>query len=384
MQPTTIPPPRVPAVLPRAVGGPPPVLAAPRGWPVAPRGRAALLWGAVAFLAGQLALAAAIEWRLPQMRDPNYGRKEQRLLQRLGESPPPARAVVMLGSSRTMYGLRGQDAERALAGPGGAPLVYNFGLPGAGPLTELIVLRRLLRQGVRPDLLLVEVLAPVLAGQVRLNEVAQLEREPGRLWHADLPLAERYAPEAPLRDRWWAAEAVPCHSHRLAIVSVLSPDLLPLEQRLDGFQDIDDSGWTALPHVKREDERRRSATDRARAEYAHYLTGFRLGGPNPPALRELLDLCRHEGIPAVLVLMPEGGEFRDWYEPPAWAEVEGFLAQLRRDYGVDVVSARDWLSDEEFADLHHQFPEGAARFTERLTREVIAPRLAGCRPEGGR
>jgi hypothetical protein len=41
-----------------------------------------------------------------------------------------------------------------------------------------------------------------------------------------------------------------------------------------------------------------------------------------------------------------------------------------------VVRARDWVPDEEFADSHHQLPDGAGRFSGRLAREVIAPRLA--------
>ena len=157
-----------------------------------------------------------------------------------------------------------RDAERALGGPGGEPLVFNLGLPDAGPLTELLVLRRLLRQGVRPDLLLIEVLAPVLAGQVELIEVSQLATDPQRLWHADLSLARGYLPGAPLRAGWWKAEAVPCHNQRRAMLSALAPNLLPLDRRLDAFQEIDDSGWTALEHVKKEDGRRCRAANAGR------------------------------------------------------------------------------------------------------------------------
>src|SRR5438132_1317731 len=102
MQPTTTPPTHGPAALPSAFVEESLPVIEPRRRSIAARGRTALLWGAVAFLVGQLALAVAIEWRLPELRDPNYGRKERRLLQRLGQSPPP-RTVVMLGSSRTMY-----------------------------------------------------------------------------------------------------------------------------------------------------------------------------------------------------------------------------------------------------------------------------------------
>ena len=98
-------------------------------------------------------------------------------------------------------------------------------------------------------------------------------------------------------------------------------------------------------------------------------------GPSPLALRELLNLCREQDIPAVLVLLPEGNEFRSWYSDSAWSQIEDFLAELHHEFGVDVVNARDWLRDEEFIDAHHEFPEGGTRFSERLAREVIGPRL---------
>jgi hypothetical protein len=340
---------------------------------LADRGRAALLWGAAAFIIPQLALAVAIESRWPQLRDPHFALKERQLIQRLTASGSPPRTVIMLGSSRTVYALRGQEIEQALAGREGAPVVFNFGIPGAGPMTELLTLRRLLGHRIKPDLLLVEVLPPVLAGQVPLAEVGRLDA--GRLWYADLPLVERYLPELPSRADWWQGWPLPCHSHRLAILSALSPNLLPQEQHLDLFAAIDPSGWRPLPSPDHSSARRRYFTDRTHREYHYYLEGFRLGGPNPPAMRELLDVCRQQSIPVILVLMPEGSEFRSWYSPSCDLQMEEFLTELRREFGVAVVNAREWLPDEEFADSHHPFPEGATHFSERLAREVIQPRL---------
>jgi hypothetical protein len=342
---------------------------------MAARSRSALLWGVATFILSQLALAVAIEDWWPELRDPHHALKEQRLYQRLSASSSPPRTVVMLGSSRTINALRGQQVEQALSGPDGTPIVFNFGIPGAGPLTELLTLRRLLAHGIKPDLLLVEVLPALLAGQSQTAEVTRMDA--GRLWHDDLPLVERYLPNAGLRAGWWQSWPIPCHSHRFALLSAVSPGLLPLEQRLDWFQAIDDSGWCAPPNPDHSAARRRFATDRAHGEYSHYLDGFRLGGSSPLALRELLELCRQKSIPVVLVLMPEGSEFRSWYSTSTWEQVESHLTQLRRDFGVEVVNAREWLPDEEFADSHHQFPEGASRFSDRLAREVIGPRLHG-------
>jgi hypothetical protein len=345
--------------------------------PLAGAARAALLWGAVMFLLAQLGLALAIETHLPELREPYYAYKARRLRERLASTPAPRRTVVMLGSSRTVYALRGQFVEAQLAAQRQEPvIVYNFGLPGAGPLTQLITLRRLLAHGIRPDGLLLEVLPPVFAGHVPLAEVNRLL--PERLWREDLPVAEPYlAPDARLRSSWYLRWLLPAYTHRFAIMSKVAPALLPFQLRLDWFRDIDGCGWTLPPWRERTPERVQHAVERTRAEYLHYLKEFRLGGTSCAALRELLVLCRDEGIPTVLVVMPEGSEFQSWYPPGAWEQVEGYLAGLHRDHGVPIITARDWSRDDEFSDSHHLMPEGAKRFTIRLGREVIVPLLEG-------
>jgi hypothetical protein len=340
---------------------------------VACRGRATLLWGAAAFLLGQLALALAIEWRFSELRDPPYGYKERRLLRCLAAAAPSPRLVVMVGSSRTLNALDAEEAERALAGPDGTPLVFNFGIAGTGPVTQLLTLRRLLARGVRPDLLLVEVMPLLLAGQVPVADLTWLE--PGRLWYSDLALLERYRPGSGLRAGWWEGWPVPCHTHRFALVSALSPGLLPMPRRLDCFGAVDDLGWRPVSVPRGDPRVSHAATEHARQAYAEHLSGFRIGGPSTAALRELLEMCRAEGISAALVLMPEGSEFRSWYPQAARAQIDHFLDELRRDCGADVVDARLWLADEDFVDGHHAYPQGAARFSARLAREVIAPRL---------
>ena len=56
-------------------------------------------------------------------------------------------------------------------------MLFNFGMVGAGPLVELVVLRRLLAEGVRPDLLLVEVLPPLFNRRAAACDLAQLPAE---------------------------------------------------------------------------------------------------------------------------------------------------------------------------------------------------------------
>jgi hypothetical protein len=342
----------------------------------AEQGRSALLWGLATFAVLQVGLAVAIEGWLPELRDPSYAYKARRLRRRTGDTHRPP-AVVMLGSSRVEHGLRGQLLEEQLqAETGTRPVVFNFGVSGAGPVIELLVLRRLLAEGIRPDLLLVEVLPPFLAGQVHSPEVDRLTVD--RLWLRELPLASRYGrPLAELRAGWWQSWPVPWYSHRFAILTRFAPLFLPGRSPAWTFDLDDESGWAApaVSTVTPESYRRGLAA--AQAEYAPYFIGFRLGGTSCRALRELLDLCRQEQIAAALVLMPEGKDFRDLYPPLAWAEIETFLNGLSWEYGVPLVNAREWVCGEHYSDSHHLLPAGAALFTERLGRECIAPLLAG-------
>jgi hypothetical protein len=346
-----------------------------RQWP-AEQGRSALLWCLASFAVLQMGLAVAIEGWLPELRDPSYAYKARRLRRRTGDPHRPP-VVVMLGSSRVEHGLRGQVLEQQLqAETGRRPVVFNFGVSGAGPAIELLVLQRLLAEGVRPDLLLVEVLPPFLAGQRPSPEVDRLTVD--RLWLRELPLASRYGrPLAELRASWWQNWPVPWYSHRFAILTRFAPLFLAGRIPAGAFNLGDESGWCppAVSSVTPESYSRGLAG--ARAEYAPYFIDFRPGGTSCRALRDLLELCRQEHIAAALVLMPEGKDFRELYPPSAWAEIERFLDGLSREYGVRLVNAREWVGGEHFTDSHHLLPAGAALFTERLGRECIVPLVAG-------
>jgi hypothetical protein len=338
---------------------------------LAGRFRRLVLWTLAFFLIFQLGLALAIEWKLPVFRDPYYAHKANRLEAQLNQTPAPPRSVVMLGSSRTVFALRGHEVEKML---GDGTVVFNFGIPGGGPLTELLCLRRLLAQGVRPDHLLLEVLPPVFAGQASIAEVTRLDVQ--RMWWDDLPVIERHVHlQENLRASWCEGWVLPAVSHRYAIMSQVAPALLTQESRLDWFNKADASGWVPPADPTRTPERIRFATERTRREYGHYLDGFQLGGSSVSAMRELLDLCRQEGIPVTLILMPESSEFRSWYTPECWAQVEKYLAELQSEYAIPLVNARQWVADDAFVDGHHIYEDGATCFSERLGREVIGPML---------
>ena len=125
-----------------------------------------------------------------------------------------------------------------------------------------------------------------------------------------------------------------------------------------------------MPFPAAELQRRRKL---AHEGYSPGLSRFRLGKIPTKALRELLDLCRREKLPAALVVMPESSAFRSWYSPEARTAIRGLLDQLNQTYGVEVIDAERWVADEDFEDGHHTLLHGADVFTYRLYAEL--PRL---------
>jgi hypothetical protein len=339
---------------------------------LAQRSRTALAWGLAAFVVLQVGLSAAIAVWWPAMGDPDCDYKKQRLCQRHHQSGGRATAVWMLGSSRTALGFKGKELEERLGRETGRPVIaFNFGLTGAGPVTELVTLKRLLAEGIRPDLLLVEVLPPLLANHAPMPiEGHWLVAE--RLRLSEVSFLEGYGLDGKkLRRNWFVSWLVPWYTQRFNLLSRVLPAWLPWQVRKDWFRAVDDSGWVDFSPPVTTPEQYRQAVDRARQEYAPYLADFHLGGNACQALRDLLELCHREGISTALVMMPEGAEFRGLYPPGVWGQVQVFLDSLTREFGIPLINAREWIPDGDFSDSHHLRPHGATVFTGRLSGEVL-------------
>jgi hypothetical protein len=336
--------------------------------------RSALLAGLLWFSAVQGGLLLVTNYWLPELRDPEYGRRLVQLSRRIGREPRRPFTVVMLGSSRTTVGFRADLLEKHLTGKLERPVVaFNFGLTGAGPLAELLALRRLLAAGVHPDLLVIEVMPPLLSGRVPGGELARLPVS--RLWLTDLALLDQYGdPDQNFRSAWFRACPLPCHTQRYALLSRLLPALVPYAQRIDWVYRIDGHGSapasTRIPTAAE----RHQQIERTKAEYAGCLASFRLDGTPCRALEELLDTCRREKIAPLLTVMPEQSGFRAAYPQGTWDQVERFLIGLCCRQSAPVILARCWLPDQDFADGHHLLPHGASVFTARLAQQIVVRR----------
>lgn len=359
----------------------PPEIATPSR-PVAGRRRACTRRAAVAVLSAlvgfailQGAAGIVINLWWPRVVDPDYGARLA--LVRKGRAADPAHTstVVMLGSSRTYFDLHVEELNAPLSRELGGPVsVVNFGFMGGGPLSELLTWRRLRQDGVRPDLVLIEVLPAFLSKTFLVDDAAEARLPANRLRWRDCALLERRAPPTRPHLRRDAAlgELSPLYWRRVGIVHAFAPQLLPRMENPTTYFAERLSPPPLPTHPTPEEIANAMKTARG---YIPILADFQLGGRNCDTLRELLASCRREGVPAALVLMPEGPTFRGWYPPETWAQIVHWLKENGREFGAPLINAQEWLGEKEFFDSHHLLPHGAALFTERLGQEGVLPLL---------
>ncbi len=307
---------------------------------------------------------------VPGAIDPDYGVRLARLQKGASADPKRTLTVVVLGSSRVYYGLVPEALDGPLSRQLGRPVsVLNFGQSGAGGVSQLMTWRRLRRDGVRPDLILVEAW-PRALDEVNVPAEFSEDRMPaGRLRWFDLPLLRRYHFVRPHLTRDVAlAEINALYSRRLWVIQTVAPDLLPgapaaissLTERL-----------TPPPLAGMTPERMAAIREDARQNLAPCMATIAVGGRGYEALRELLRSCREAGVPAALLVMPEGPSLRGWYAPETWATFRGRLEQFGRESGALVVDAREWIEEDDFLDSYHLLPRGAEKFSERLGEELV-------------
>jgi hypothetical protein len=327
-------------------------------------------WLLAGFAACQAVLAAAVDGWLTDVRDPEFAGKLACLRACRAEAPGQP-LVVALGSSRTAFGL---VARMLSADPGTGGLVFNFGLMGGGPVLELVTLRRLLNAGVRPDLLYVELMPTMMADvdghrqEERLLDGARLQA--GEVWR----LRGHYHEPARLFGSWALGRLLPCYRHQAELRGRLPLDGAPVAVGLDGSS-YDSHGWCGRMEPRSPEDNRLGWAITLK-QYGILCAAPDFAPEPVAALEALLGLCRREGIPVTLVLMPEGAPFRALYTPAAREALTGLLSRLRRNWSVPVVDARLWVEDAGFWDNHHMVWTGAVRFTERLGREAVRPALA--------
>jgi hypothetical protein len=326
---------------------------------------------------------AGFAWRAASLgawlRDPLYADKAERLIERIAAKTANGvkpLSIVMFGSSRTSNALRGTDLETALEKGTERPVVaFNLGIPSSGPVTQLLYLRRIFSEGIRPDLVLFEIMPPLLAGQVD-EPIEQHFFAPERLLpgEAEFVVAHSY-PADKFVEGERLATRFPLYGMRLPIRGRYLPAWSPWNMRCDSSRNSDETGWMRPVFDPVTDEQYERGVAWARQEYADLLFTLLLHGPACAAVEESIGACRNAGVPIGLVLMPEGTDFRAMYTPRALAELDAFMRRQQ----CPVIDARLWLADDGFSDSHHMVSSGAREFTRRLGQAIVERELVGLR-----
>lgn len=343
----------------------------------------AVVVGLACFLVAQIGLGWAIHTERSPLRDPIYFDKLVKLRQHpaffpAASSNHPA-TVLFIGSSRTLNAVDARSAQVKLSQSLGRPIeAFNFGQAGAGPVTNAIYLRRLLKEGVKPDFAVIEVHPTFLAGQ-RPDPPETRWLLPIRLRPEEMPVVRAMGfPAKPPAVHGPRGFIAPWYEYRFLLLDRYAPFFLMTDQRLNGGHESDDFGFTRLQDDIDVDSKKRLLAI-AFSQYAYYLGGYRPNGCGLDAVRDALETCQAAGIRAAIAFLPESSEWRSWYDPAGLKELDEVFARVSREYGVPVFDGRRWVPDGLALDGHHLAGAGADVFTDRLVREALVPWIRGGR-----
>ena len=350
---------------------PAPVL---RRWPSRRRARTAVLLFTALAVLGNFGFGWLLDYGPPRYRDPEYGKRYSRFLARSREHPGHP-VVAVIGSSRVAMGVRPSVLEPLEPHQ---PLLINLSLAGSGPVMELMTLRRLLADGVKPDAVLFEYWPAFLREDGGYHEDARIDVS--RLRPVDVPtVREFYRDPVGTERRMSELRICPMFSHRKPLMNQMCASWMPYCWRTDAlFEKIDPWGW--LPG--REEvtpEQRVHAMEAVGNYYKPLFAQYEVSEVADRALRQAVAECRAANIPVALVYLPESAGFRAFMPPEAVRRADEHLAKVLADLNVPLIDCRGWVPDDDLPDGFHLTQSGAAAYTKKLAPAVIStfPTLNG-------
>lgn len=330
--------------------------------------KADLLWTLLGLVALQVAFLLWSEWNAPEFYDLEYGARIAILHERLAENPQRPVAIV-LGSSRIGQAFLPEMMPPLKTAEGEDALAFNFSHLMSGPVMNLIAWRRLEREGVKARWLVLELVPTLMMGE-HPSTAAGVATAP------DLPVLLEYFPRGRALRTYVKNRANPWYQHRQALLQRWAPALATQASHTDLVKlgpCGGDAGWNLPNHVPDEDRRRMTARVAAGAQF---LRAWKIDARADRAIRTVLEDCRRQNIPTLLLLTPESSELRACYSPDSLVALDDYCARLSREFQAPLINARAWLDDEDFSDGHHVVRRGAERFTLRLAKDALQPFLS--------
>lgn len=353
--------------------------------------RRASFWALAMFVVGQIIAGLLLDYVFPLTRFPSAAKA----LERAADEPHPT--IVFFGSSRTESAIVASEANRILAAQSGRqppPRVLNSYIVAGDSLSSEFVFNRLLDRGAKPEWVVMEVSPEMVNDKppfMREHAVRQLT------WP---DLFTNFQTIARANAMWVYAEGrlVPVYSHRRQIVQngknairdwlpapgPASPVALPGNNMpgrpttadADPGANLKPAFASPPPGADRDEELLKQSKYGSEEVVRRWLRDYRIGGPTPAALERILDRCRSEQINVILLGIPACSFHRKEITPEVDVEYMGYIHRLIAEFGCRFVDCRDWVPDTMFGDtLHLRSETGGMLFTDRFTREVLAPAI---------
>jgi hypothetical protein len=318
-----------------------------------------LLLAAILFFSGELALGVYLDTAPLFVRFPEAAAVLERART---QNPPPD--IVFFGSSRFMAAIAPAEIDQDLRASRGRriPAVFPMAVLGGDFVSTEFLLDRMLAEGVRPRIAVIEV-SPDLVGRPPHLLSAQLERlfRWRDVWH--------WLPE--LFEADWSAlltaRIIPTYHYRKELLGWLvgrSPPYLsvPAPEFLSGPAGEPPSATETPDDPTHGVER-----------WARWLRRFRISERCAEALERVLVRCQKEQMACILVEPPVASGHRALYGADVLTPYHALLERLGRDYGAPFVDFGARLPDSSFRDDSHVNRTGAIRFSALLASSLIEP-----------
>ena len=247
---------------------------------------------------------------------------------------------------------------------------------------QYLVLQRLIRQGLKPDSVIVEILPGSLLSDKQYF-TSEFHFPTHRLRWGDTAALATIVPNQAPRHRWeWLQHNAlfPWHAHRFSLLGLYAPawqveSISPSSKPEFWRQTLSRTGWIAFPVAVPTPEQRRDAEAVAKQAYAPVMSTLQVSTEAETTYREIFRCCRDHRIRiAAVLLMPESDVFRSWYSESGQQHVAKFTEAISKEFDIPVVDARTWIAADQFWDGHHLLVSGARAFTTRVHTRLIQPR----------
>jgi hypothetical protein len=237
-----------------------------------------------------------------------------------------------------------------------------------------MMFRRFLDDGVRPDLVVVEVMPHFLTCPKGTDAGAEENSlHAARLTCAELPRAASYCRQ-PSRfvGPWLLSRLVPSYHCQAELREFAGVDAPTTPDRPYGR---DSHGLHTHARLVAGTPQQTSAFTTAWIESSRRsLEGDRFTDEARRSVRDLLTLCRTECRQTVLLAPPVRSEVLRVM--PKLAELRAAeLAAIAAECNVPSIDARRWLDDGDFFDAVHVQAIGVEHYSDRIGRDVLAPIL---------